>query len=171
MLLVSISHNHHDWVMRLYAEQKTGNIDLDLRSTWVPFFYSLIFYIPQKKKQLIAVWKKTHLVCRGVYFFYLCHPIYPASPISHLCSPLFQLWVRKVTTADISSQTGIWGESSGAHLHPSAPLCTADEPLPASWQLSGGYRWIRHSCCFSHSPLSTLPCLPHLPLIRSGFNL
>lgn len=50
---------------------------------------------------------------------------------------------------DVSPQ-----RSCGTHLHPSVPLCEADEPTLASWQHGRGYGWIRYSCCFSRSCLS-----------------
>lgn len=77
-----------------------------------------------------------------------------------LCRLRLQLWFYKETTTDRSSQMSILRESQCAHLHPSMSPFTVGEPPPASWHHSGSYKWMWHSCSFSHSPLPLLACLP-----------
>lgn len=94
-------------------------------------------------------------------YSYLCHPHLSCLPnFSSFAVSSFQQWVHKGTRTDRYSQMSIWGESQGTHLHPSMSLCAIGEPPPASWHHSGSYKWMWHSCSFSHSPLSLLPCFP-----------
>lgn len=98
---------------------------------------------------------------RSYLYSYLCHPHLSCWPnFSFFAVSNVQLWVHKGTATDRSSQMSIWGESQGTHLHPSTSVSTVGEPPPASWHHSGSYKWMWHSCSFSHSPLSLLACLP-----------
>lgn len=94
------------------------------------------------------------------FFLFSSSSLIPLAWFPILCRLRLQLWFYKETTTDRSSQMSILRESQCAHLHPSMSPFTVGEPPPASWHHSGSYKWMWHSCSFSHSPLPLLACLP-----------
>lgn len=104
--------------------------------------------------------------CTSLSPFFSCfhHPHLSCSPDfpSYAVSGFSYGFIKKQQQTDLHRWENemILRESQRAHLHPSMSPFTVGEPPPASWHHSGSYKWMWHSCSFSHSPLPLLACLP-----------